>query len=374
MAACAKTPPPPPPPLPVRLLAVGAGGAATADATFPGVVTARVESELSFQVGGRLITRAVSAGTRVGVGQAIAALDTRDLRLAADAAEAQAAATAVQAANAARELARIQELARENIPARAEVDQRQTAAAAARAQVAAVRAQLATARDAVRYGTLRAPGAGVITATMADVGQVLAPGQPVARFAEAGTRDVVVDLPEGRLAIARLGTRVRVRLGADTAAGGSGRASGGGDETAVGRVREVAAAADPVTRTYRVRVAVEGSAPATRGAATGGRASSTPLTLGRTASVTFAEPSTAGVALPRAALTTRPGAGDSAPGVWVLPPNADHVRWATVRLGRATADSAIVVAGLAPGDRVVVAGAHRLDSTLRVRPWDGTMP
>jgi multidrug efflux pump subunit AcrA (membrane-fusion protein) len=50
------------------------------------------------------------------------------------------------------------------------------------------------------------------------------------------------------------------------------------------------------------------------------------------------------------------------------------VRWAAVRLGRATADSAVVVAGLAPGDRVVVAGAYRLDPTLRVRPWDGTLP
>src|SRR5690606_33127253 len=85
-------------PEPVRAVKLGTGGAQAQQAqhTYAGEVRARVESRLSFRVGGKIVQRPAEVGQRVRAGQLLAELDARDYELAAQAARAQVAAASTQ--------------------------------------------------------------------------------------------------------------------------------------------------------------------------------------------------------------------------------------------------------------------------------------
>ena len=93
---------------------------------------------------------------------------------------------------------------------------------------------------------LTASAAGVITAVEAEPGQVVTAGAPVVRIALDGARDVVFSVPEDRVAAFKPGVPVKVRGWAQAAQTSSLPAT----------VREVSASADPITRTYPVKVAL----------------------------------------------------------------------------------------------------------------------
>jgi RND family efflux transporter MFP subunit len=202
----------------------------------------------------------------------------------------------------------------------------------------AARAASQTASNQNRYTTLVADADGVVTMLRADVGQVVAPGQPIIRLAHDGPREIEVALPES-LGELEVGAVVQVRFLAD------------GAQTAPARLRELAGAADPVTRTFSARFALEqGTAPP----------------LGSTASVLIAAANsaeTSGISVPLSALHD-PGQG---PGVWVVDPESSLVAWRAVRVVAYDDDVVRVGEGLAPGDVVVALGAHLLTEGQHVR-------
>jgi RND family efflux transporter MFP subunit len=175
-----------------------------------------------------------------------------------------------------------------------------------------------------------------VTATDAEAGQVLAAGQTVVRIARAGEMEVVVDVAESQSI--KVGQPASVTLWAVPG------------RTFKGRVRELAPAADAVTRTYRSRIQLQDSDEAIR--------------LGMSATVNLvpeAEKMT-GVVLPLSAVY---GADKSAR-VWVLDKDA-RARAREVRV-LATTTRGLKVAGLAHGEIVVTAGAHLLQEGQKVRP------
>jgi multidrug efflux system membrane fusion protein len=314
---------------------------------FSGAVQAHVQADLAFRVGGKVTERLVNAGDHVRAGQVLARLDPSDLQLSLRADESAVRAADAEAAEAAAELARYRNLGSNSAAyLAAEFDRRRFAASNATARAEQARRQLSLAQDQLAYGDLKADADGVITALPVQVGQVVQPGQTTVQLAHTAETEVVVDVPEDRLALIRGARDVSVSLWSAP------------DRVIAARVREIGALADPVSRTFSVKVAL----PADAG-----------LSLGMTASVRFAMPEGNPVALlPGASLVDR----DGTPAVWVLQgashAAATHAVKCPVKLaGFRTDGSVALLSGLSPGDQVVTAGASLLRADMQVTPWAG---
>ncbi len=343
LVACGRREPAPEPIRAVKVITVGAT-ALQARHEFAGDVRARVESRLGFRVAGKIVQRQAEVGQHVRAGAVLAQLDAQDYRLAAEAARAQAAAATTHRDLAAADFRRFQALREQNFISGAELERRETALKAAQAQLEQAQAQLAAQGNQARYTRLVADVSGVVTAVEAETGQVVAAGTPVVRIAADGPRDVVFAVPEDQVAAVRPGTPVSVRLW-----------TGAGER--LGHVREVAASADPVTRTFPVKVSLEG-------------AQQPPL--GTTVSVLPQALNPAGVQLiriPTSALRQE-GAGSA---VWVLDPRTMRLKSQPVQVARADGNDAVISAGLEPGMLIVSAGVHVLAPGQKVTIWQERM-
>jgi multidrug efflux pump subunit AcrA (membrane-fusion protein) len=294
LAACSKPTPPAEPVRSVKVMTVGVQGAGI-QLEYAGEVRARIESTLGFRVGGKLLERLIEPGQRVKAGQLLARLDAQDLTLAADAARAQVAAARTNRDLAAADFKRYTE------------------------------------RNQAAYTSLRADAPGVVTAVLAERGQVLAAGSPVLQLAQDGARDVVFAVPEDKVAAIKVGTPAVVKVWSSAG-------------TLKGVVREVAASADPATRTFTVKVALQ----ATDALALGGTVSVLPQAL-QTVGVPV-------IKLPTSALWQQ----GQTTAVWVLDPASMTVKPQTVQVATADGNDVVVSAGLQPGMQVVVAGVHVL--------------
>lgn len=337
LAACAEPQKEAPPPRAVLVREIGAGTAPAGLNVYTGEVRPRIEADLAFRIGGKVIERRVDVGAEVKRGDVLARLDPQDVQLAARAATAQVAAAKADVALAQAEYERTKELRQRNFISDSALDSRRTALEAATAKLRQARAQAASAANQTDYASLVADRDGVVTAALAEAGQVVAAGQPVFRVARPGEREVLIYVPEGRVGALAPGTPAQVRPWA----------APGRDYA--GRVREVAPAADPATRTYAVRVSVPKADAA--------------LPLGATASVAFADPSLAQAVLPLPAVTRIEGRAT----VWVVD-DASRVQPVTVVVGAYREDGAVIESGLPARARVVVAGVQKLVPGERVRP------
>ena len=336
LSACSKPAPSEEPVRAVKVITVGADAQHTS-AEYSGEVRARVESRLGFRVAGKIIRRTVELGQRVRAGEVLAQLDPQDYKLSADAARAQLAAAATNRDLAAADFKRYKDLREQNFISSAELERRETTLKAAQAQFDQAQAQLSGQGNQVAYTTLVADGSGVVTAVDAEVGQVVTAGTPIVRIAQDGARDVVFAVPEDRVQAVRVGSAAQVLLWAS-------------QQTLHGTVREVAASADPVTRTYSVKLTMDGRDV---------------LPLGATASVTAAAlaPGSAPVIkLPTSALL-RDG---NTSAVWLLDPTTMTVKLQPIEIATADGNGVVISHGLVAGMQVVVAGVHVLQSGQKV--------
>ena len=342
LAACSKTETVPEPVRAVRTVTVStqtAGGRYE----YAGEVKARTESRLSFRVGGKMQKRRVDLGDTVKAGQVLAQLDAQDLRLGQDAARATAAAAQATYEQNAADFKRYKELSDKGFIGPAELDRREMAMKTARAQLDQARAQSSVQGNQAGYATLVADASGVITGVDLEPGMVAASGTPVLRLAHDGPRDVVFSVPEDKVgvvkALAAVPGRFKVRLW------------GASGEPLPATIREISAAADPVTRTFLIKAAI-------------GAAAVTGVRLGQTATVLMELPQVAGVTkLPLSAL--REVQGRSA--VWLVDRGSMTVTSQDVKLAGADGNEAVVTAGLAPGQIVVTAGVHVLSPGQKVK-------
>jgi len=336
LAACSPAAPPAEPVRAVKLMTVGAGEL-QARQEYSGEVRARVETRLGFRVAGKIVQRHVELGQRVQAGQMLAQLDPQDYQLAAAAARAQLSSAQTQFDLAAAEFKRFSALKEQNFISGAELERREASLKAAQATLEQARAQASSQGNQAGYTRLVADVAGVVTGIEAETGQVVAAGSPVLRIAQDGPRDVVFAVPEDKVARLQAGQPVAVR----TWAGGA---------PLQGRVREVSASADPVTRTYLVKAGVEGAeAPP----------------LGSTVHVVPEALGHAGVQaikLPTTALRQE----GQATAVWVYEPGSGTVRSQVVQIATADGNEAVVADGLVPGMQVVSTGVHVLTPGQKV--------
>ena len=323
---------------PVRVVKVGMSEGAR-HIEYPGEVRARHETRLAFRVSGKVIQRLVEVGSTVRPGQAIARMDDTDFELAAASARANVASLRLQRDLADADFKRFRELRQKNFISQAEYDRRASALATAEAQLAAARAQAEQAANAVRYATLYADVAGVVTAVEVEAGQVIAPGHVVVRVSRPGEKEVAFAVPESQRQLVEKSPALEVSLSAVPGA------------TWKAKLRELSPAADPATRMYAARATILGAGEA--------------IELGMSAVVQLSATPEARIEVPIAALHSR-GAD---PQVFVVEPQGT-VRAQKVRTGGISGERVVIESGLAPGDVVVAAGAQLLRAGQRVRILD----
>lgn len=307
-----------------------------------GEIRPRYESDLSFRVGGKVVSRLVDIGATVKKGDVLARLDEQDYRnkLRASEAELSSAEAALVEATGAEE--RHRALLTTGATTRARYDETLRNLRGAEANVTSAKANLDLARDQLGYTELKAEFDGVVTGVGAEQGQVVSSGQMVVRVAQPGDKDAVFAISEaafknqpGQL------PDVIVWLLSDP------------NVTAEGTVREISPVADPVTRTYTVKVGLKGSpAPFRFGMSVGGKLkiNTGPVTV-----------------LPLSAVFDKGGA----PAVWIYDAASGTVALKPVGVVRYEADRVVIGDGLQKGDIAVTAGVNTLREGQKVRLAQG---
>lgn len=321
----------------IRTLTVGAAPTSAAN-TYAGEVRARYESALAFRVGGKIVSRSANVGETVKAGQVLARLDPTDLKLGDAAAVAQVAAAQAQFTVAKSDLERVRGLHDKKYASQGELDRYVTQYEAAKAQLEAVKAQRDQVANQTSYSTLKADADGVVMTVLAEAGQVVAPGQPVMQLARGGAIEIAAAIPEDRVNTVREGMAVQVSLWA------------GEGKRYPGVVRELSSAADPLTRTYALRVSVP-QPPAA-------------MKLRMTAAVTIPlEGLPDLIHVPASAMVTQNGKA----GVWAVQPEGSVVKFQPVEFAGVQGNEVLVASGLKAGDVIATAGAGFLREGQKVR-------
>jgi RND family efflux transporter MFP subunit len=343
LAACEDTQEPVPEPIrPVRVVSVEPGGSGET-ASLTGTIEAEEEVSLAFRISGRMIERTVNIGDTVTAGQRIGRLQSTTQVQAVHAARADLTAAMGELARTTTDFGRQQSLIVDGFTTRVRYDEALQAMRVAQAWVDTAEARLAIAEQELSYTELYADAPGVVTARGAEPGEVVAAGQMVVLLARKGGRDAVFDVPERLKRAVPLDPRVAVALASDPGV----RASG--------RVREIGPQADPVTRTFEVKVGLIDPPDAMR--------------LGSTVIGTVHMNERAGIDLPASALT----AVNGAPAVFVVDAETGTVDLRPVRVARHDLATVVIEDGLGSGEFVVTAGVQALRPGQRVRML-GTAP
>ncbi|HCO63346.1 MAG TPA: efflux RND transporter periplasmic adaptor subunit [Alcanivorax sp.] len=309
---------------------------------YPGEVRARYEPELAFRIGGKISRRMVTVGDRVEAGQPLAELNAEDVRLELDAARARLASARSDQRLARSELERYRTLLERQVISQSQFDSVESRAEASDAQLEQARAQLKVASNQADYAVLEAPETGVIAQRLAEAGQVVAAGQAVFVLAVDGDREVVIDLPEQDVKRFQVGDEVAIELWSRPG------------EPFPGRIRELAPAADPSSRTFEARVAFDDD--------------TADAELGQSARV-LVDHANGGadvLTVPLAAVTADQGESF----VWVVNPDDATLVKTPVRTGAYREDRVPVLEGLSADDWVVAAGTQVLREGQKVRPVD----
>ncbi|MBD9442083.1 efflux RND transporter periplasmic adaptor subunit [Pseudomonas sp. PDM04] len=306
-----------------------------ASVTLTGDVQARVQTDLSFRVGGKIIQRSVDVGDRVSAKQVLAKLDPKDLQNSVDSAKAQVVAEQARVTQTAAAFVRQQKLLPKGYTSQSEYDSAQAALRSSQSALTAAQAQLANARDQLSYTALVADAPGIITARQAEVGQVVQATVPIFSLARDGERDAVFNVYESLLAHEPEEKTIVVSLLDNPAI------------KTTGTVREITPAVSAQTGTVQVKVTLDGLPDG--------------MQLGSVVSATAKVPGTSAVELPWSALTKNL----SEPAVWRVD-DQGAAQLQTVTVGRYLTGKVIVSDGLKDGDQVIIAGGQLLHPGVKV--------
>ena len=311
------------------------------EAGVPITLTGRIEAEdevaLAFRIAGRLLENDRKLGDRVEPGQLVARLESQNERNALRTAQANLAAAQGQLTQARNHFERQDTLLKQGWTTRANHDQAKQAQQTAQSQVDAAEAQLKAAHDLVSFTELKADAPGVVTAIGPGAGEVVQAGQMILRIARKDGRDAVFDVPAQLIRSAPSDPQITVNLTDDPSV------------TASGRVREIAQQADPVTRTFAVKVGLTDPPPAMR--------------LGATVTGRMEIESVPVMEIPATALTEF----NRQPAVWIVDPSSRTVSIRNVDVLRYDPTRVAVSGGLDTGEVVVTAGVQALHPGQKVR-------
>lgn len=337
LAACSEAPPPP-----RSALRVGVEVTAVTDyapeIALTGEVAARVSSELSFRVGGRVLERRAEVGDRVAASQVLAVLDPEEQRANVTASEADVASAEAKVRQTTSTFERQKALIAQGFTTRRDYDQAEQELRTSQGSLEGARAQLGTARDGLDQTVLRPDAAGIITARSVEGGQVVQSAQTVYTLAQDGPRDAVFFVYESIFVREPSAPTIEVALVADPAV------------RALARIREVSPAVDTATGTVRVKFdIIDPPVGMTLGAAVVGRGRFTPERR---------------IGLSWNVLSSR----DGKPAVWIVDAGTKAVSLRPITIEAYDVERIVVRDGLDDGQMVVTRGQHLLHPGQVVEP------
>ncbi|WP_296186206.1 efflux RND transporter periplasmic adaptor subunit [Pseudomonas sp. UBA1879] len=308
-----------------------------------GDIQARIQTQLSFRVGGKIIQRMVDVGDRVTAKQVLAKLDPKDLQTNVDSANAAVAAEQARVKQTAAAFVRQEKLLPKGYTSKSEYDSAQAQLRGSQSALKAAQAQLANAREQLGYTALVADAPGIITARQAEVGQVVQATMPIFSLARDGERDAVFNVYESLFVNPPTDQPVEVTLLDNP------------QVKATGKVREVTPAVSAQTGTLQVKIALQTLPQG--------------MQLGSVVSAALSVPAKQSVELPWSALTKGLGDQLGQPAVWVVD-DQNKVSLRGVTVGRYLTGKVIIVDGLKNDEKVVVAGNQLLHPDMKVELAD----
>jgi membrane fusion protein, multidrug efflux system len=341
ITGCDKPVEPPSPPRPALVMVVG-DTASLQGMVLVGEVKSRFESNQGFRVNGKIIERKVDVGALVKKGQLLARLDASDAQLAVSASAADVRAAQVSYSLALNEVERQRQLVNKKFISASVLDKYEAEVKTAAARVAQARAQAAVSGNQSRYNMLNADRDGVVTKINAEPGQVVQAGEMVAQITDTQQIEVLVAVPESRMSSLKVGNAVEIKLWADR------------EKTYVGKVREIAPAANSATRAFDVKVAMQHDEN---------------VKLGMTAGIKFGKSEEVNLIIPTGALTEKNGQKMC----WVIDQKG-IANPRNVTAGQYTEDGVTIISGLQAGEMVAIAGVHTLVKGQKVLPKVETKP
>jgi RND family efflux transporter MFP subunit len=325
----------------VRTAVIGTTNAAQSY-TYSGDVRGRYESQLAFQVTGKIVKRNVQLGSTVNAGDVLMQIDSKDLQQTVNSTSAQVYSAESQLRLAESNLSRYQQLYAQNAISRAQLDQYENAYEVARATVRQASAQYVQGSNQLDYSLLYADKSSVISSISAEAGQVVSAGQTVITLVQDGEREIEISVPENRIEELRKVEQLKVTFWALP------------NVVVDGKIREIASMADQTTRTYKVRISLVNPPPE--------------IKLGMTAAVSVAGSASAVTTIPLSAIYQT----NNTPHVWVVTDNTVKLR--PIQVGSFGDAQVQVLAGLNPNETIVTAGVHKLREGQTVRITGGDTP
>lgn len=336
LVACEKPTEPPSPPRTALVQIVGTSNANNS-MVLVGEVKSRYETNLAFRIGGKIIERKVEVGGVVKKGQVLARLDASDTNLNASAALADVRAAEANRALAQSEVERQRLLVDKKFISQSSLDKFEAQLKTTEARLNQARAQSAATNNQSRYTALVADRDGVIKQIQAEPGQVVAAGQMIAQIVDTRQIEVLVAVPESRMANLKVGDAVIIKLWADHT------------KVYEGKVREIAPVANSATRAFDVRISALNADEAFK--------------LGMTAGVSFGENAADEIIIPAPALTQVQGKTS----VWII--SKDGIaNPREVNSGQYTEAGVVINHGLQTGEMIAIAGVHTLIKGQKVLP------
>jgi membrane fusion protein, multidrug efflux system len=321
---------------PVRTV-VATASAEGEPVSLTGHVRARTEESLAFRIDGRVVAHWVDVGKIVKPGDLVAELDPQPKRDALRAAQAKNVSAQAALHEAGNNLDRQRDLVQRGWATRVQYDAAEKTFLAAKAEVEATAADLHAAEDQLGYTKLLADSPGAVIAKGAEAGEVVKAGQMIVTVALDDGADAVFDVPASLLRQVSPDAEISIALTDDPTI------------RTLGRVRELAPQADPVTRSYRAKIGLTDRPEAMRLGAT---------VIGQTRMV-----APSGIELPATSLTML----EYKPAVWVVDRASQQVSLRPVQLQRQDSSSIVVSGGIEGGEVVVTAGVHALRPGQKVR-------
>lgn len=304
-----------------------------------GSVRPRYQTDVAFRVSGKILSRHIEVGDRVKAGQLLFELDPQDYQLQLKSAEANLQSERAAVLQSIAEEKRLKELRRNNAVSASEYDKGLSDRDVAIAKQSSAQKQLELAQNQLGYCRLLADTDGTVTSLSAEAGQVVTLGAPVCTIAQLQELEAVIDIPEnhwpkqnGQPTLTTFWSLPGVQCQS--------------------RLREISPTADPLTRTYRARFTLI-DPPAD-------------IKLGMTVTVSLDQSGSIGALdVPAGAIIRTNGQ----PAVWRIETDGSLIA-TPVQIAHFGTDSVRIASGLKVGDRIVSAGAHKLDANVRVRTWE----
>lgn len=285
-----------------------------------GATQAPASAVLATRLMGRVDQVAVAEGDRVRRGQVLARLEDGDLRARLDQARAGLRDAEALLAQAGREVERRRQLHRDQALPQEGLDQAETQYVRAQAAEQSARAGVAQMEIELSYTQVRSPLDGVVVKKFVQPGDLAIPGTPLLEIEQQDPLEVVAEVGEGLYSNLATGQEVEIEIPALS-------------QPRRGRITALVPAADPHSRTFRVKVALPN--PDYR------------LGSGLYARLLFPTGTRSALLVPATALVQE----GQLQGVYLDVDGRAQLRW--VRLGPARGDQYEVLSGLEAGQAVI---------------------